>query len=54
MRTLHGGLRASDLERSLAFYTAAGYTVAGTVGGTASGYLWAFLSSLPCVAGVGY
>jgi lactoylglutathione lyase len=54
MRTLHGGLRVSDLERSLAFYTAAGYTVAGTVEGTASGCLRAFLSSLRCVAGVGY
>jgi len=29
MRTLHVGLRVSDLERSLAFYTAAGYTVVG-------------------------
>jgi lactoylglutathione lyase len=27
MRTLHVGLRVSDLERSLAFYTAVGYTV---------------------------
>ena len=47
MRTLHGGLRVSDLERSLAFYTVAGYTSAGTVEGTASRYLRAFLSSLP-------
>ena len=39
MRTLHVGLRVSDLERSLAFYTAVGYTVAGTVEGTAFGSL---------------
>jgi catechol 2,3-dioxygenase-like lactoylglutathione lyase family enzyme len=39
MRTLHVGLRVSDLDRSLAFYTAAGYTVAGTVEGTAFGSL---------------
>ncbi len=39
MRTLHVGLRVSDLERSLAFYTAVGYTVAGTVHGTAFGTL---------------
>jgi len=39
MRTLHVGLRVSDLERSLAFYTAAGYTVVGTVEGTAFGSL---------------
>jgi lactoylglutathione lyase len=39
MRTLHVGLRVSDLERSLAFYTAVGYTVAGTVQGTALGSL---------------
>src|SRR2546423_14270445 len=39
MRTLHVGLRVSDLERSLAFYTAAGYTVVGTVQGTAFGSL---------------
>jgi len=31
MRTLHVGLRVADLERSLAFYTALGYTVVGTV-----------------------
>ena len=29
----------SDLERSLAYYTAAGYTVVGTVEGTAFGSL---------------
>jgi len=39
MRTLHVGLRVSDLERSLAFYSAVGYTVAGTVEGTAFGSL---------------
>lgn len=39
MRTLHFGLRVSDLERSLAFYTAVGYTVIGTVEGTAYGDL---------------
>ena len=35
MRTLQVGLRVSDLERSLAFYTAVGYTVVGTVEETA-------------------
>ena len=39
MRTLHFGLRVTDLERSLAFYTAVGYTVIGTVEGTAFGRL---------------
>ncbi|MFI5730848.1 VOC family protein [Kribbella sp. NPDC051587] len=39
MRTLHFGLRVSDLDRSLAFYTAVGYTVVGTVEGTAYGSL---------------
>ena len=39
MRTLHVGLRVSDLERSLAFYTAVGYAVIGTVEGTAFGTL---------------
>lgn len=39
MRTLHVGLRVSDLERSLAFYTAVGYTVVGTVEGTPFGSL---------------
>jgi lactoylglutathione lyase len=39
MRTLHFGLRVSDLERSLAFYTAVGYRVIGTVEGTAYGNL---------------
>jgi lactoylglutathione lyase len=39
MRTLQVGLRVSDLERSLAFYTAVGYTVVGTVEGTAFGSL---------------
>ncbi len=39
MRTLHVGLRVSDLERSLAFYSAVGYTIVGTVEGTAFGSL---------------
>jgi lactoylglutathione lyase len=39
MRTLHVGLRVSDLKRSLAFYTAVGYMVIGTVEGTAFGNL---------------
>jgi lactoylglutathione lyase len=39
MRTLHVGLRVSDMERSVAFYTAVGYAVIGTVEGTAYGNL---------------
>ena len=39
MRTLHVGLRVSELERSLAFYSAVGYTIVGTVEGTAFGSL---------------
>ncbi len=39
MRTLHVGLRVSDLERSRAFYTAVGYAVVGTVERTAFGSL---------------
>jgi len=39
MRTLHVGLRVSDLERALAFYTAVGYTIVGTVEATAFGRL---------------
>src|SRR3954454_5079922 len=39
MRTLHFGLRVADLSRSLAFYTAVGYEVIGTVQGTALGDL---------------
>jgi lactoylglutathione lyase len=39
MRTLHFGLRVSDLERSLAFYTAVGSEVVGSVDGTACGSL---------------
>ena len=39
MRTLHFGLRVADLDRSLAFYTAVGYEVVGTVRGTAFGDL---------------
>jgi lactoylglutathione lyase len=36
---LRVGLRVSDLQRSLAFYTAVGYTVVGTVEETAFGSL---------------
>ena len=39
MRTLHIGLRVTDLERSLTFYTAVGYEVLGTVEETAFGSL---------------
>jgi lactoylglutathione lyase len=39
MRTLNVGLRVSDLERSLAFYTAVGYMIVGSVEGTAFGSL---------------
>ena len=39
MRTLHFGLRVADLDRSLAFYTAVGYEVVGTVPGTPLGDL---------------
>jgi lactoylglutathione lyase len=39
MRTLNVGLRVGDLKRSLAFYTAVGYTVVGTVEGTPFGSL---------------
>ena len=39
MRTLHVGLRVSDLTLSLAFYRAVGYTVIGTVEGTPFGSL---------------
>jgi len=39
MRTLHVVLRVSDLELSVSFYTAVGYTVVGTVEGTAFGSL---------------
>jgi lactoylglutathione lyase len=39
MRTLHFGLRVADLDRSLAFYTAIGYKVVGTVPGTPMGHL---------------
>ena len=39
MRTLHVGLRVSELERSLAFYAAVGYTVVGRVEGTPFGTL---------------
>ena len=39
MRTLHFGLRVADLERSLAFYTAVGYEVVGSVPETPLGQL---------------
>jgi lactoylglutathione lyase len=39
MRTLHVGLRVSDLEPSLAFYRAVGYRVIGIVEGTPFGSL---------------
>ncbi|MHC1559024.1 VOC family protein [Actinomycetospora sp. C-140] len=39
MRTLHFGLRVADLDRSLAFYTALGYEVVGSVPGTGLGDL---------------
>ena len=39
MRTLHFGLRVADLERSLAFYTAVGYEVVGSVPDTPLGTL---------------
>ena len=39
MRTLHFGLRVADLDRSLAFYTAVGYDVVGSVPQTPMGHL---------------
>jgi lactoylglutathione lyase len=39
MRTLHFGLRVAELDRSLAFYTAVGYRVLGTVPETPFGSL---------------
>jgi lactoylglutathione lyase len=39
MRTLHFGLRVADLDRSLAFYTAVGYEVVGSVPATGIGHL---------------
>jgi lactoylglutathione lyase len=39
MRTLHFGLRVADLDRSLAFYTAVGYEVIGSVPQTPMGHL---------------
>lgn len=39
MKTLHVGLRVSDLDRSLAFYTSLGYEVLGEVPATAFGSL---------------
>jgi lactoylglutathione lyase len=39
MRTLHFGLRVADLEKSIAFYTALGYEVIGSVPETELGRL---------------
>ena len=39
MRTLHFGLRVTDLERSLAFYGRLGYEVVGTVPDAPIGHL---------------
>jgi lactoylglutathione lyase len=39
MRTLHVGLRVTDPERSIAFYTAVGYEVVGSVPETSLGLL---------------
>lgn len=39
MRTLHLGLRVSDLDRSLTFYTALGYQVVGAVPDSPIGHL---------------
>jgi lactoylglutathione lyase len=39
MRMLHLGLRVTELERSIAFYTAVGYAKIGTVPDTAFGSL---------------
>jgi lactoylglutathione lyase len=39
MRTLHFGLRVADLDRSLAFYSALGYEVVGSVPETEMGRL---------------
>src|SRR5215207_1377202 len=39
MRTLHVGLRVTDLERALEFYRALGFEVVGTVPGTPLGDL---------------
>jgi lactoylglutathione lyase len=39
VRTLHVGLRVADLDRSLAFYTAVGYEVVGSVPDTPLGAL---------------
>ena len=39
MRTLHFGVRVADLDRSLAFYTAIGYEIVGSVPETPLGHL---------------
>lgn len=39
MRTLHFGLRVADLDRTLAFYTAVGYEIVGSVPESPLGHL---------------
>ena len=39
MRTLHVGIRVADPGRAVAFYTAVGYEVVGSVPGTGIGHL---------------
>jgi lactoylglutathione lyase len=39
MRTLHFGLRVADIDRSMAFYTAVGYEIVGSVPETPLGHL---------------
>jgi catechol 2,3-dioxygenase-like lactoylglutathione lyase family enzyme len=39
MRTLHFGLRVTDLDRSLAFYTGVGYEIIGSAPDTPVGDL---------------
>lgn len=39
MRTLHLGLRVADRDRSVAFYTAVGYEIVGSVPETGLGHL---------------
>jgi lactoylglutathione lyase len=39
MRTIHLGLRVTDASRSIAFYSAVGYEIVGTVRGTPIGDL---------------
>ena len=39
MKTLHFGLRVADIDRSMAFYTAVGYEIVGSVPETPMGHL---------------